>query len=762
MGLRLKRRSVFLRLALSYCLFVLVFVGVTSAIVLSYRRLSLDAEVSRLNDESLRQYAKLVNTALVGEVDRLMTSLTINSPGSALQLLTRLSSDGELSIVDQFTVYQELETYLVRSRVDAIHILEPTSGLLLSTTYGVRHLDSLLPLIRANIPWAGVPDLAEPVWIPSRTHRYNYYGEQLRFVTYVLPARARRSDDRAYLFAIDVAEGRIRSSMLNENQNRSDAYLLIDETSSIQFSVNDVLPREGYEYVVERYRDADTRAAGIVYAGERYAVSGEQLSNGWGLLRIVSMREYFRVSDQLLLGIVGVSVLFLIAGPVVAYFVSRHFYSPIASLEERVHALAGSELGAIADGADEFSHINSMLNHLDEELEEFYRERQQSLPRLKSAFVRNSIFNNYAGAEAFSRDLGAIDRSRAGSNYLVLLLHLAVPRIPAADRRRLAQARLSILRAIDEAGDQYGTYIGAELDESTIAVIHRSRGQSAESAATSLARNLAELEEIGFVWISYGATCDSYDQIRRSYTEAIQAAKHRFFEPDRMQFGPDVIRTNLTFDTSYFDRQGSNLRKALFAHEFDTGRAILQESIAALASADSSYIAKELCYNTIAQIVLNELFRLGSAFARSEDLVAAYREVATVHGFLDWCDNVLEELEEFYQDEKRVQRVQIVQMVQDHIQENLADDLSLTRLSEVTRLSNGYLSRLFFQTTGTHINEYVQTARMERARDLLLDTRMKVSEIASSCGYPTPHYFSKVFKEYYGKTPQTYRHLPSA
>ena len=59
--------------------------------------------------------------------------------------------------------------------------------------------------------------------------------------------------------------------------------------------------------------------------------------------------------------------------------------------------------------------------------------------------------------------------------------------------------------------------------------------------------------------------------------------------------------------------------------------------------------------------------------------------------------------------------------------------------------------------TGYAPKEYIRIVRLKRAADLLLTTQMTSAEIAYSIGIHDPSYFSKCFKEQFGKTPKAYR-----
>lgn len=93
----------------------------------------------------------------------------------------------------------------------------------------------------------------------------------------------------------------------------------------------------------------------------------------------------------------------------------------------------------------------------------------------------------------------------------------------------------------------------------------------------------------------------------------------------------------------------------------------------------------------------------------------------------------------------------------DYIREHLGDDLSMTRLAEIVNLNPSYLSRLYIQSTGTAISDYIQALRLDKAKELLGQTRFKVYEIAGQLGYDSALSFVRFFKKNMQMTPQEYR-----
>ena len=92
-----------------------------------------------------------------------------------------------------------------------------------------------------------------------------------------------------------------------------------------------------------------------------------------------------------------------------------------------------------------------------------------------------------------------------------------------------------------------------------------------------------------------------------------------------------------------------------------------------------------------------------------------------------------------------------------HINDNLAEDLSLRELAGIAAMSPYHFARAFKAASGASPLQYVIGARIDRARILLRTTRLTVSEIAFRTGYADPGRFSRHFKNRVGVTPGAFR-----
>lgn len=83
--------------------------------------------------------------------------------------------------------------------------------------------------------------------------------------------------------------------------------------------------------------------------------------------------------------------------------------------------------------------------------------------------------------------------------------------------------------------------------------------------------------------------------------------------------------------------------------------------------------------------------------------------------------------------------------------------ITLQQTAEVVYLNAWYLSDLFKREVGMSFSEYVQNKRIEKAKQLLRETQMKLYEIAYAVGIKEQAYLSNLFKKATGMTPKKYR-----
>jgi len=93
------------------------------------------------------------------------------------------------------------------------------------------------------------------------------------------------------------------------------------------------------------------------------------------------------------------------------------------------------------------------------------------------------------------------------------------------------------------------------------------------------------------------------------------------------------------------------------------------------------------------------------------------------------------------------------------IEEHSAEELSLTKVAKAVNISANHLSEKFKQVTGVNFVDYVARIRFEKACDLLLNSNLRISEIAFAVGFQSLSQFNRVFKKLTRQSPTQFRAL---
>lgn len=92
-----------------------------------------------------------------------------------------------------------------------------------------------------------------------------------------------------------------------------------------------------------------------------------------------------------------------------------------------------------------------------------------------------------------------------------------------------------------------------------------------------------------------------------------------------------------------------------------------------------------------------------------------------------------------------------------HIEDNLESDLSLAEIADVAGLSVSHLKTLFRQSTGVPVHQYVLRRRVERAKALLRDRDLSITQIAFATGFAHQSHLARHMRKLLGITPATIR-----
>ncbi len=100
--------------------------------------------------------------------------------------------------------------------------------------------------------------------------------------------------------------------------------------------------------------------------------------------------------------------------------------------------------------------------------------------------------------------------------------------------------------------------------------------------------------------------------------------------------------------------------------------------------------------------------------------------------------------------------------VQEFINANLEEDLSLAEIAEIADLSQFHFARAFRKSTGQTPQQYLMQQRIERAKELLANDALPIVEISLRTGFKNQSHFTTLFRKFTKFTPKLWREMKLA
>ena len=138
----------------------------------------------------------------------------------------------------------------------------------------------------------------------------------------------------------------------------------------------------------------------------------------------------------------------------------------------------------------------------------------------------------------------------------------------------------------------------------------------------------------------------------------------------------------------------------------------------------------------------------GEMQAQSEELKNSMKTIQTLEEIKNYIRMLLKKIIGVRDTISGRRYSDIIEIAKDQIRKTyMSDEISLNTIAAEVGMSPSYFSSIFSKEMGKTFVEYLTEIRMDRAKELLMCSSMKTSEIGYEVGYKDPHYFSYIFKK---------------
>jgi two-component system response regulator YesN len=277
------------------------------------------------------------------------------------------------------------------------------------------------------------------------------------------------------------------------------------------------------------------------------------------------------------------------------------------------------------------------------------------------------------------------------------------------------------------------------------------------------------LNEFGGLTMSAGiGNCvGSLRLIHLSYKEADSALKNKFFTgPGSLIHFGDIAAASAVAGGTQGNTQVLKLRKELLEQLCHGEEQRLQEILNEYYSfaGDSSQLSREYIRGRFLELVIaayQEFCKTeGEAPEIFDGYVEAMRTILQAETALEIENQttaILLKISRYFSAKYHRRTNAAMARIKNYIIKMRNHNISLADIANEAYMSPSYMCAVFKRETGQTLNEFIIEDKMNFAKELLTNTKMKIFEIAQYLGYDAPHYFSYSFKHYTGQTPQQFR-----
>lgn len=260
------------------------------------------------------------------------------------------------------------------------------------------------------------------------------------------------------------------------------------------------------------------------------------------------------------------------------------------------------------------------------------------------------------------------------------------------------------------------------------------------------------------VFITLGSEVDNINKIKFSYREARQLMEKRFLFLERGIISREDIKENSNDNLtdfkviiskiySYFDINDIEKLNLEFRNieELFIQRNYLEEQIKVM----SIKIFLDLKQKLINDYDSNEI----NIISNEEIIENIYSKIS----LKSTIDYLLEKFTYFSEQIGTTSSDNIIKRVINYMNKNYYKDLKLEVLAEIFNYNSAYLGKLFKSIVGENFNTYLDKIRIEKAKTLLTEDKLKVYQVCDKVGYKNIDYFHSKFKKYVGISPLNYK-----
>jgi two-component system, response regulator YesN len=263
------------------------------------------------------------------------------------------------------------------------------------------------------------------------------------------------------------------------------------------------------------------------------------------------------------------------------------------------------------------------------------------------------------------------------------------------------------------------------------------------------------------VSLGIGKTYDSISGIPASFLESYSAAMQKIVIGDnKVIFSRDIPSSNrITFFLS--EESKMLLQNYIREGNYKKASSIVATIFASVKESSLFFNNIKLLYLDLLLIFSKTLKEAGGSWEKifsqdifSEEFLLQYSSLDLLH---TWVNECIVQICTYITNLTKSSGKKVIDEMMSYISNYYYSEMNLNDFASKYYINPNYLSQLFKNEIGENFVDHLTKARLEKAKDLLLNTELKAYKISKMVGYGNSRYFSEVFQRHVGMTPTEFR-----
>ncbi|NOU80748.1 helix-turn-helix domain-containing protein [Paenibacillus sp. LMG 31459] len=593
------------------------------------------------------------------------------------------------------------------------------------------------------------------VWVPRKLES----GENV--VSYVYPLNRLSSTTRG-IIVVNLKESQI-GKYLHATEIGDSNYLLLDSDGKvISYNDHSLLLSDGQKLPYlqeilnqessEGYTFHELDGKRMIYAWSRSAMSG------WWNVSWSSMDELMIKSRDMQGNIILLTGAIILLGTLLAIFLATWLSRPLRQLVRTIRSK--SDLGVV--NKNELAFLDMAFKRMQEEEESLFQllqEREQDTrslavhrllrgeipPRITEAFPEVCYRVVVVSIDQYRRYVGNTNvETRSYHRYLLNAKYESF--FPEGILARSVYHNdgcivIVLNLAPDESGEKEGLIRQA---------LEQIRDQSLELLEHSVTIGVSDL-------------ADAPERVALRLFEAMEVIKRRMINgAGSIMYWHDEEEGS----RKYLDSESSERRILNF---LDAGE--LAGIFKELQSIRSQIASEEnISYDNIMfiyyQLMGATIKHLRENHISTGRMVMGRGNVYSILAAMDTLDELEEYLHGFFTEivqslDRSTSETNHAERIIHYLKKNFREEIVFEDMAKEIGISYSYMRKIVYEQTGNSMIDFVNQLRIEKAKELLLDTECSIKQIAAEVGYYNVQSFNRFFRKYEGMPPSSFKSAKS-